>query len=333
MTDRSTTPLVENPATASSSLRQGFTLLVGAEGSLLAELSSLLAGQDVPCVDLRALGGEPTAIDFGLSGLDYRALVERCGEVIVACEPEAEVGSDVERTRAVRAAAEVLEFVRSGGAPRGVVFLSSLLVFGNASGHVDEQAFQIGQGFSSKFEEVLAVAERVVRHADGSVPLRVLRIAPIVGDVARGVVPESSPLAQIVARVERVPAVSETSFADQPIRFDTTDRVARALVGLRAHPKAVTVHLVDDNAPTDRQLLDWLGDHAAREFRDPVQGSRARRHKNPLEDLASPARRALRGWSLRFGRENAEKLLPELLDRPVDVVLERLLGPRTRKDQ
>lgn len=319
------------------------TLLVASEENLTRRLANRLAlsGEEVavvferrsgsappPTLSLVPLRADPTAIDFGLPGVDYRALVESSDRVIFACVPARAETNEIERHPIVRAASEVLEFVKAGGGRAGVTMLSSLLVFGDAPGPVAEADFRLGQRFSGVDEEALAVAERILRRVGGLAPLKIVRIAPLVGDVTtREFLPESG-LLEIVRRAEAAPGISEVYFSDLPVRFETTDRAADALFELHRSGESITTHLVDKNPLSDRALLELLGKILGKEFRDPLSNARGRRAQSALFELRAPEKRAFAGWGLSFYRGEAERCLPSLLDRDAAFVLDSLVRAR-----
>ncbi len=319
------------------------TLLVASEDHLTRRLATALAsrGDEVtlvfdgpsvtapppllPVVPLRA---RATAIDFGLSGTDYSSLVLRAERLVFALVPGRAETSEIERHPLVRAASEALEFVKAGGARRGVTVLSSLLVFGDAAGPVAEADFRLGQRFSGVDEEALAVAEKILRRIATLAPLKILRAAPLIGDLStREFLPESG-LLEIVRRAEAAPGMNEVFFSELPVRFETSDRAADALLALLDVEESVTVHLVDKNPLSDRKLLALLGKILGKEFRDPLSSARGRRAQSALFELRGPEKRALGGWGLSFYRAEAERHIGSLLDRDAAAVVETLVRAR-----
>lgn len=321
--------------------KQGVVLIVGTEGALVERLVSGLreSGRTVETILAPACDTnverehevavpDPRAMDFGLSGPEYESLLRRTRCVIWVVQPEEDLPTDVEQSCLVRSAAEVLEFVRSSGAPEGVIGLSSLLVFGSSSGEAREEELSKGQSFGGVLEESWAVAERVLRHASSLVPVRIVRTAPIVGDSERGELLRGSGLEEIVRRIEMAPPVSEVSFRDLPVYFETAERASAAISRLVTHHESITMHLVDVEPPTDRELLSWLGERLGRSFRESVPGSRTWSRARLLEDLESPTRRAFSGWALQFSRNTALALCSDLLDRSWQEPLEHWFPER-----
>src|SRR5450432_3963500 len=79
--------------------------------------------------------GDPAALDFGLSGSDYRQLAESVQRVYhFASQLEAGQASAQVATTNIACAREVLEFAAAASGLRGVVLLSSVSVSGVRNG-------------------------------------------------------------------------------------------------------------------------------------------------------------------------------------------------------
>lgn len=261
--------------------------------------------------------GEPSHIDFGVSGEDYSRL---CREVTGVYLAEVDPGpaSDIEQSRIVRLAVEIAEFVEAGGAPEGVTFLSSLLVFGNQQVTVSEDEFELGQDFADDYEHSLALAEKVVRRVQGRCPLGIVRSAPIIGSGATLL--EKSQLAVLARVVDAAPDDFDQVFSDLPVRLETAEHAASALLALPRSRLAVA-HLALAEPLTDRELVEWLAERRGKRVHEVRGGAR------PLAAWLRPSimgARVVRGWALQFGSENAEQHFPELLERDEIKLLENL---------
>jgi nucleoside-diphosphate-sugar epimerase len=278
---------------------------------------------------LEVLEGEASAIDLGLAGSEYTALAERATRVIVAVEQRV-VPESVEGAAAVRTAVELTELVEAGGARRGAVVLSSLLVFGTAVGVFREDELGVGQSFRDELEEALAVAERVLRRGVPAELLAVLRTAPIAGDSELGVLDERSALAQLSRKVRVLAPGVAAGARDLPCHFECAARAARALLALWSEGRAGTVHLVDAAPLLDRELLAWLAARHARQLVDEPAASRGR-HLLELPDV--PAAYTVTGWSTRFDQTEARRRLGALLHVDPRARLSGLLGPLPETDE
>lgn len=282
---------------------------------------------DVPS-EVETFTGNVTSIDFGLSGSDYAHLRQSASRVVVACQHD-EAVSEVERSHAVRVAVEVVEFAQAGGGSKGVVFLSSLLALGSPRERVREGQLEIGQTFPSKYEEALAVSEKVVRKVASSAPLMVLRTAPICGWETTGELLTDSPLLGLARRIERAPPVGELAYRDEPVRFECVEPTCALLIRLLDAGESRTVHLADQSPITDRQLIDHLRDVFGRPPPAPV--SVPFRMKLTLPGV--PASHSVLGWRSRFDLSEAEQFCPELLTRQPLERLRRFFPVATREGE
>lgn len=267
---------------------------------------------------VRSYAGDSSCIDFGLSGADYQELLASVDELILA-DTSYTSSVDIERNRLVRQAVEVAEFVKAGGAPQGVRFLSSLLVFGSRTGVVSEDDFEVGQKFGDEYEECLAVAEKIIRGLRLRCALSIVRAAPVLGDEQSGELFPNAPLSQLARQVQGGGTDSGYTFSDLPVYFETVDRASRALTRAAPEISMSVVHLVDQEPLTDRTLITWLAKAAGKSVHERPSGARpwsgwTRAHY--------PGSRSVTGWSLRFSRKRAEALLGDLLDRDQKAILE-----------
>ncbi len=263
--------------------------------------------------------GEPTSIDFGLSGPAYSELLARVRRVTLAETGERSI-LDVEESRLVRQAAEVAEFVAAGGAPEGVVFLSSLLVFGNAQGPVTEDDFDVGQRFETRNEEAMAVAEKIIRTTSPRASLAIVRTAPVAGDEESGTLFEHSALARLARELRGTTNDFGYTFRDLPAWFETVDGAARALAAVACRLGTQTYHLAHAKGLTDRGLVRWLAQRWQRTLSEAAPGSVwSSRSRSTAAD-----ERAVRGWSLQFTRHHGERVFSDLLHRDPYRMLEAL---------
>jgi nucleoside-diphosphate-sugar epimerase len=303
--------------------RRPRTLVMGLPGLTATRVAEALLSQGEPVLGLVREGGrhapppgvevvtaDPCAIDLGLSGRDYVDLCARAEKIVYAVEPTISSGS-LERAPALRAAAELLELLRGGAGRMGVAFSSSLFVFGDVKGPVSETEFEVGQDFPTPLEEALAVAEKVVRRGQRLVPLSVVRAAPVAGDAGRRQLAPASALSRLAERIRLSPGPIEVEFSDQPVRFETAERLAEVLIRCQQQPGARTLHLIDREPMSDRQLVTWLAARIGRALGPPAGGVRLRSRWR-LPDTALG--RSILGYPTRFERSVAEAFCPDLLD-------------------
>jgi len=306
----------------------GLTATRVAEG-LVARGESVLGllkagGRVQPPSGVEVIAADPVAIDLGLAGPDYLELCARATRVVYAVDPVMESGS-LERATTLRIAAELLELLRAGAGKQGVVFLSSLFVFGDAKGPVAESEFEVGQDHPAPLEEALAIAEKLVRRAERAVPLSVVRAAPVAGDAERHQLSPSSPLARLAERIRLSPGAFDVEFSDQPVRFETADRLANVLLRCWEAPRSRTLHLVDREPLSDRQLVTWLAARIGRPLSPPTSSMRLRQRLRLSETSLA---RSILGYPTTFERSTAEDFCADLLDPDTKVLLEAFFSPQ-----
>jgi nucleoside-diphosphate-sugar epimerase len=126
--------------------------------------------------------GDPSAIDLGLSGAEFRQLtseVERIHHLAHVNHVAADRHAAHQRN--VVSASEILEFARSNSTLSCLVFHSTAHVSGDRTGVVYEDDLDRGQSFHSDVEETRMRAEILARRAMRDVPVAVVRPTIVVG--------------------------------------------------------------------------------------------------------------------------------------------------------
>ena len=206
------------------------------------------------------LEGDPAALDFGLSGAEYRALagsVDRVYHFASALEVGDKHASDANHNLAC--AREVLELATAAEHLRGVVLLSSVAVSGARTGVIREDELSEGQSFRGRLDESLATVELMfARHAE--LPQIVLRTTPIVGDSRTGeidVLGFPYPWLVFIDRSPEELVVPVPKRPDATVQVVPIDFVVRAAhyLGARTAAYGKRYHLVDPAPPTLREFL------------------------------------------------------------------------------
>ena len=314
-------------------------LVVGYPGPLSVAVVQRLVGRgETVCVvggpgpaladGVEFIPGDCAKIDFGLSGAVYVRLCQLVTRVTVVETteqlPPSEQGyRDLESSRPVRVAAEVAEFARAAAQLNGVVFLSSLAVFGDASGVVFEKDLDVGQSFSHQRDEVLAVAEKQIRALPVGLPCVIVRTANLVGYESSGEILIGSELGRLAKFAVAAPDDCQFTFLDQPLHFETVERTAAVLVRVVPTYPAVTLHLIDDEPWTDRQLLTWFFERLHKRITDVPRGTSA---VSQLFRAATTQSGRVRTSKADFERNEAVRQVGDLLSREVGLTLENLFG-------
>ncbi len=212
---------------------------------------------------LRAIEGDVAALDFGLSGAEYRRLsegVERVHHVAHETTP------GLRRSReelSIAPMREVLEFCRSCSRLERLVVHSSAKVSGDRHGLILEQELNQGQAFTAPIEEALACSELMARRNMEKLPISVLRPTHIVADSETGEMPETDALQRLVSLSLKAAAEATTTLSirnEAPVQLVPVNYVVRAATALgRARgAQGRTFHLADRDPPSARRLFELV---------------------------------------------------------------------------
>src|SRR3989339_107178 len=131
--------------------------------------------------------GDPAAMDLGLSGSEYRKLVQVIEQIHHLTFLR---GLKFRRERIERAnlgsTYNLLDLAKECQALKRFVFWSTAYVCGNREGVVMEDDLNLGQGFYSYYEESICQAEALVRAQATKVPITIFRPVNLVGDSQTG---------------------------------------------------------------------------------------------------------------------------------------------------
>jgi len=228
-----------------------------------ADTSAALLGTLPPAerARVRELDGDPAALDFGLSGAEYRALSREIDRIfhVASTLASRERGSFLANQN-IACAREVLELAHAAAGLRGVVLLSSVSVSGARTGTILEEELSAGQAFRSKLEESLATVELMFERQP-QIPQLVLRPAQIVGDSVTGEIDRLGFPYPWLVFVDQSPAEMVLPVPQRPdtivqvVPIDYVTRVAVCLAG-RVEAYGRRFHLVDSAPPTLREFLE-----------------------------------------------------------------------------
>jgi thioester reductase-like protein len=213
---------------------------------------------------VEVIEGDAAAIDFGLSGHEYRSLgkditrIHHCAQVTY-------LGVDRKTAENVNVggAREAVEFAGTCQQLSSLVFHSTAHVAGDREGLVREEDLKAGQSFRTIVEETRARAEKLVRGAMERLPVAILRPSTIVGDSVTGEVDRfDGPYLLILLVVTTPPdlALPMPGRGDELLNLVPIDWVARASVaiGRDARARGRTFHLVDPHPLSTRRVFELI---------------------------------------------------------------------------
>lgn len=211
---------------------------------------------------LLLLEGDPAAIDLGLSGSEYRRVLEHARRIFHFSH-RVEPGLSRERYEAdnVGGMREALEVAQAARSLSSLVVHSSVAVSGDRVGSVAENDLAMQQRFLSPAEETLARAELMARRRMPRLPIVVLRTGQVTGDRQTGQVDSLDGVYLLILLILSSPQDLSSilpRWGDAPIHAFPVDALARAAVQFSELHSAfgATLHLTDDPPMTIRMAFN-----------------------------------------------------------------------------
>jgi thioester reductase-like protein len=213
---------------------------------------------------LELLEGNAAAMDFGLSGSEWKTLARDVDIVHhMATTSSAVATKAIAESRNLGGARELIEFVSNAKRLQCALFHSSAFVAGDRTGPVLEDELDEGQSFRTPAEETLARAEKWMRAAMGRVPIAVVRPTLIVGDGQTGRVEKDEGPYAVIAQLLHsagdidllAPSLLGGLVPLVPVGYYV--QAARTL-GRHPHAKGRTFHIGDPSPLTLERALSLV---------------------------------------------------------------------------
>lgn len=217
---------------------------------------------------VRVVLGSVDALDLGMSGSDYREVVESITAIHhMAGMQDMRANTDTLRRVRVDGTRHVLELAAACPRLTRLCHWSSVHVAGKRKGVVLEEDLDEGQSFSNAFEEMQCAAEKLARAAQQRLPVTVLRPGVIVGDSRTGAIDRfDGPyyLMVLIVRNTTPVALPLPGRGSAPLHLVPIDFVIDAAHALSQDERAVgkTFHLVDPNPLPARRVYELVAEHA-----------------------------------------------------------------------
>ncbi|WP_437690395.1 SDR family oxidoreductase [Sorangium sp. So ce176] len=210
------------------------------------------------------LEGDVTAMDLGLSGVEFRQLAREVDRIHhLAYVSHAGADRSTAHTVNVVGTAEVLELARACASLQCLVHQSTAFVAGDRTGTVYEDDLEAGQAFRNPVEETRMRAEVLVRRAMRHLPVAVVRPTTVVGDSATGEIDRLDGLYLLVLLIMAAPAdmaIPMPGRGDVPLNIVPIDFVVRATHAIGLHRLAArrTFHVADPHPLSARRVFDLI---------------------------------------------------------------------------
>jgi thioester reductase-like protein len=296
----------------------------------LVEPRMLAAGQeaagDIDAGRIEVIAGDITDRMLGLGGVDYDRLTSEVRRVFhLAAIYDLAVPVELAQRVNVEGTGNVLEFCLASPSLERLAYVSTAYVAGWRTGVVYEHELIMGQEFKNHYESTKFQAEVWVREAMDRVPTTIVRPAIVVGDSQTGETQKfDGPyyLLRAISQTERAgQAIPQFGRLEATFNVVPVDYVVEAIAAAAAEPDALhqTLHLVDPEPVTSRQLFTLLSEHYA---------GRAPRGRIPPSLVESSLR--LPVVRARFGGTPRESIA--YLNHPVRFDTRRALNVLARHD-
>jgi thioester reductase-like protein len=195
--------------------------------------------------------GEPSAIDLGLSGAEYRRLSEHVGYIHHLAQVT-DLGATRQECEAINVGGmrEALELSRACGALEALIVHSNVCVSGDRRGLVREDELGVGQAFSGPVDASLALAEQMARRHMNRLPIVVLRSGRVVDDSVGLCSDALDGVHLLILLILNSPQDLSSMlppWGDAPMNVVNVDFLVRAAERLGREPRALghTFHLTD----------------------------------------------------------------------------------------
>jgi thioester reductase-like protein len=227
-----------------------------------------VALEQEPGVEL--LEGNVSFMHLGLSGTEWTGLARTVTTVWhLAAKTRLDAGDRLLKRVNVEGTRNVLELCGRAGRLERLVHFSTAFVSGRRRGVILEEELAMGQAFHDAYEQTKYQAELLVRAAQESLPITVLRPSIVVGDSRTGAIERFEgpySLAILLAASPRTVPVPLPADPLAPLNVVPVDFVIEAALHLARHPQAAgrTVHLVDPAPLPIRRVFELIAERSGR---------------------------------------------------------------------
>ena len=220
--------------------------------------------------ELRILVGDVVDMDLGLSGDEYRTLIDEVTDVFhLAAIYYLGVREDQARRVNVDGTRRVLELCREMKHLRRLDYMSTAYVCGDRVGVIAEDELDMGQHFRNAYEETKYEAEVMVRDAMQTLPVSVYRPSIVVGDSKTGEIDRFDGPYYVGILLVASPLAVPLPLPGNgvaPLNVVPVDFVVEAMLTLNEDPRAEgrTFHLVDPNPMSSRRVYELIAEKAGK---------------------------------------------------------------------
>ncbi|MFO0724996.1 MAG: SDR family oxidoreductase [Myxococcota bacterium] len=219
---------------------------------------------------LRVMTGDVTAMDLGLSGGEYRKLLDQTTEVYhLAALQRLGVDRALADRVNVRGTQNVLDFAGSLRHLERMVHFSSAFVSGSRVGVIREEELEHGSGFRNPYEATKYQAELRVREAQKRLPITIVRPSAVVGDSRTGEIDRMEGVYQFLILIAASPAafpIPLPGAGSAPLHLVPVDFVVDAVHAIASMAETIgkTYHIVDPSPWSARGVYELVAERSGR---------------------------------------------------------------------
>jgi thioester reductase-like protein len=290
----------------------------------------------------RWFSGDPSAIDMGLAGQEYRELCRRVTciqHLSQAAGPS--FGKEPYEELNVGGMREALELARAAERLGVLVAHSGVAVSGDRQGYVSEAELVAGQRFAGAGPATLARAELMARASMDRLPIVVLRSGQVVGPSSTGAVDTLEGVYLLILLILNSPqdlSALLPDWGEAPLHVVPVDHFVQAadVLSRREGVSSQTLHLTDPTPMTVRMAFNRcmkIRERLAEEGLSVPPPSAALRRDSVVRDSLQAILWRPRTFinatfrKVRYGTEQAERLLggSGLVCPPLESYFEQLV--------
>lgn len=213
---------------------------------------------------VKAVTGDVSAMDLGLSGDEYRRLVAEVGEIYhLAAIYKLGVDRPTAERVNVQGTRNVLELAGAIKNLERLVHFSSAFVSGTRTGVILEDELEQSAGFHNPYEATKFQAELMVRSAASRLPVTIIRPSAVVGDSRTGEIDRFDGIYHFGILLAASPAVIPIPLPGDgaaPLNIVPVDYVIDAVHAIVMQQETIgkTFHIVDPNPLSARGVYELI---------------------------------------------------------------------------
>jgi nucleoside-diphosphate-sugar epimerase len=221
---------------------------------------------------IKAITGDVTAMDLGLSGDEFRRVISDVTEIhhLAAVHRLGVDRATADRVN-VQGTRNVLDLARSAKGLERLVHFSSAYVSGRREGVILEEELEHSAGFHNPYEATKYQAELLVRSVKDRLPITIIRPSAVVGDSRTGEIDRFDGVYHFGILLAASPAAIAIPLPGEgsaPLNIVPVDYLVDAVHALTVQDETIgkTFHVVDPNPLSGRGVYELVARRAGKKL-------------------------------------------------------------------